>query len=100
MPAGFKFLAVFNVVSIAALLLLGLWVGGYFSLWTSPEEGHEIRLVAIEAPKPKAQGGADLQAQAQALPERYRTPDPSSMRWSFRENGALQWTDPAQQVQP
>ena len=98
MPKGFKFLAVFNVVSIAALLLFGLWVGGYFSLWMSSEEGHEIRLIPIEAPKMQSREGT--YQQAQALPERYRTPDPAAMRWSFQGNGVLQWTDPAQQVLP
>ena len=79
-----------------ALLLLGLWAGRYDLLIALRGEGHEIKLIPIEAPA-VATPSAIPQQQSATLPERYRSTDPAAMPWRFQPDGSLEWSDPAQQ---
>ncbi len=96
LPAGLRLIAVFNIVAIVALLLLGLWAGRYDLLIALRGEGHEIKLIPIEAPA-VATPSAIPQQQSATLPERYRSTDPAAMPWRFQPDGSLEWSDPAQQ---
>jgi len=99
MPAGFKLVTFFNFLAIVALLLLGIWSGGYVSLLLASDEGHEIKLVPIESSPDKAPEMATGPAASQtdSPPGRHLTPDPATLRWRFAADGSLLWSDPAQQ---
>lgn len=90
MPTALKVVVAVNVISVVAILLAGVAIGGGFvSGVFPPDEGHEIKLIPIGPDAPAMLRPASSVAQRAEIPPEYRTPDPAPSPWIALPDGSV-----------
>jgi len=90
MPTALKVVVAVNVISVVAILLAGVAIGGGFvSGVFPPDEGHEIKLIPMGPEDPAVSRPVSQVVQRAEIPPEYRKPDPSPRRWIILPDGSV-----------